>query len=227
MEPPKVAVTELDAVTFTLQAAVPVHAPDQLEKVLLAAGVSLSVTAVFGAKFAVQVPVEGLAQLIPAGVLVTVPEPAPAVATVKGMPPAKTAVTLAGAVSVMLHVLPVQLPVQSANEKLVAGAAVKVTAVFVAKPAPQVGGQLIPAGLLVTVPIPVSATVSPGLKVPVTLAAALTLQVLEVPVQPVQAPKKYPVAGLAVSVTAVPAAKLAVQVPGQLIPVGALVIVPF
>lgn len=167
------------------------HAPDQLAKVLLVAGVSVSVTAVLGTKFPVQVPVEGLVQLIPAGVLVTVPEPAPAVATVKGMPPAKTAVTVAGAVIVMLHApLPEQLPLQSANEKLVAGVSVKVTAVFGAKPALQVPGQLIPAGLLVTVPIPVSATVRPGLNVPVTLAAALTLQVLLVPVQPVHVPKK-------------------------------------
>jgi hypothetical protein len=196
IEPPKVAVTELAAVTVTLQAAVPVHAPDQLAKVLLVAGVSVSVTGVFGEKFAVQVPVEGVAQLIPAGLLVTVPEPPPAVATVKGMPPVKSAPTFVAAVSVRLHVLlPEQLPVQPPKEKLVAGASVKVTCVFRAKLAVQVvvvvGEQLIPAGLLLTVPTPTKATVSgtPAVKVALTLAAAfrVKLQVLvpeQLPPQP-------------------------------------------
>jgi hypothetical protein len=192
-EPPKVAVTELAAVTVTAQAAAPVQAPVQLAKVLPVAGVSVSVTAVLGEKFAVQVPVEGVAQLIPAGLLVTVPEPPPAVATVKGMPPLKSAPTVAAAVSVRLHAaLPEQLPVQLLKEKLVPGVSLKVTCVFGAKAAVQVvvvvGEQLIPAGLLVTVPSPTNATVSgtPAPNVALTLAAALRVK-LQVLV-PVQAP---------------------------------------
>jgi hypothetical protein len=75
---PKVAVTEDAAVTVTLQAATPVHAPDQPVKVLLVAGVSFSVTCVFCVKLAEHV----VGQLIPAGVLVTVPVPAPSSVTV-------------------------------------------------------------------------------------------------------------------------------------------------
>jgi len=41
-EPPKFAVTELAALKVTVQLAVPVQAPDQLEKVLLPVGLSLS-----------------------------------------------------------------------------------------------------------------------------------------------------------------------------------------
>ena len=74
----KVAVTESAAVTVMLQVAAPVHAPDQLAKVLFVPGVSLSVTGVFCGKFAEHV----VGQLIPAGVLVTVPVPAPDSVTV-------------------------------------------------------------------------------------------------------------------------------------------------
>jgi hypothetical protein len=62
----------------TLQVAAPVHAPDQPENVLLAPGVSFSATWVFCAKLAEHV----VGQLIPAGVLVTVPVPVPAAVTV-------------------------------------------------------------------------------------------------------------------------------------------------
>lgn len=87
-DPPKVAVTEVAAFRVTLQVVVPVHAPAQLTKVPPLEGVSVSVTAVPCAKvavhvFVVELPDElELEQLIPAGVLVTVPVPPPAVATV-------------------------------------------------------------------------------------------------------------------------------------------------
>jgi hypothetical protein len=74
----KVAVTESAAVTLTLQVAAPVHAPLQPAKALLVPGVSLSVTWLSGAKLAEHV----VGQLIPAGLLVTVPVPAPAMVTV-------------------------------------------------------------------------------------------------------------------------------------------------
>jgi hypothetical protein len=74
----KVAITELEALNVTLQLAVPVQAPPQPAKVLLAPGVSLSVIWVFCGKLAEQV----VGQLTPAGLLVTVPVPAPAMVTV-------------------------------------------------------------------------------------------------------------------------------------------------
>jgi hypothetical protein len=73
----KFAVTELAAVTVTLQAAAPVQAPDQPVKVLLVPGVSLRVTRVFCAKLAEH----AVGQLIPAGVLVMLPVPVPAIVT--------------------------------------------------------------------------------------------------------------------------------------------------
>ena len=69
----KVAVTEALAERVTLQAAVPVQAPDQPAKVTPELGAALSVTAVPLAKLAEQV----CPQLMPAGVLVMVPAPVP------------------------------------------------------------------------------------------------------------------------------------------------------
>src|SRR5207245_8323873 len=94
-----------------------------------------------------------------------------------------------------------------------AGAAVSVTAVPLAKLAVHVAPQVIPAGELVTVPLPVPAllTVSAKLgrlKVAVTVVAAeiVTVQT-PVPEQPppLQPLKVEPAAGAAVSVSAVPA----------------------
>ncbi len=73
----KVAVTDSAAVTVTLQLAAPVHAPDQLVKALFVPGVSLSVTLVFCGKVAEHI----VGQLIPAGLLVMVPVPVPAMVT--------------------------------------------------------------------------------------------------------------------------------------------------
>src|SRR5436309_11992923 len=90
-----------------------------------------------------------------------------------------------------------------------------------------------PAGALVTVPAPVPAletvSVKVGVKVAVTVVAALKVTVqVPVPVHPppLQPPKVEPAAGAAVSVTAVPLAKLAEQVTPQVMPAGALVTVP-
>ncbi len=96
--------------------------------------------------------------------------------------------------------------------------------------------QLIPAGVLATVPVPVPAKVTVNttpavvpLKLAETVAAAVivTVQVGVVPEQaPPQLEKTKFVPALAVSVTAVPCAKLALQVPGQLMPPDELVILP-
>jgi hypothetical protein len=73
-----VAVTELLAVKVKLHVPVPVQAPDQPANVEPEAAVAVSVTAVPLAKLAVHV----VGQLMPAGLLVTVPVPAPALCTV-------------------------------------------------------------------------------------------------------------------------------------------------
>jgi hypothetical protein len=70
----------------------------------------------------------------------------------------KVAVTEAAAVRVTAHVpVPLQAPDQPANVEPEAAVAVSVTAVPLAKLALQVVGQLMPEGLLVTVPVPVPA----------------------------------------------------------------------
>src|SRR2546426_10882393 len=85
--------------------------------------------------------------------------------------------------------------------------------------AAQVAPQVMPDGLLVTVPVPVPAlervSAKVGrLKVAVTVVAAETVTV-QVPVPehppPLQPLKVEPAAGAAVSVTAVPLVKLAAQ----------------
>ena len=140
-------------------------------------------------------------------------------------------------------IVTVQVPVPSQGPALqpakvepVAGVAVKVTAVPLAKLAEQVAPQLMPAGVLVTVPEPVPdlVTVSAKLfvdcaKLATTVVAAVMVRV-QVPVPshgPAPQPVKVePVAGVAVSVIAVPLAKLAEQVAPQLMPAGVLVTVP-
>src|SRR5437773_2486977 len=125
-------------------------------------------------------------------------------------------------------------PLQPLKVEPAAGAAVSVTAVPLAKLAAQVAPQVMPAGLLVTLPAPVPAleTVSVKIcrvKVAVTVVAALRVTVQapgpEQP-PPLQPLKVEPAAGAAVSVTAVPLVKLAVQVAPQVTPAGALVTAP-
>ena len=73
-----VAVTAEAAVRFTVQVPVPVQAPDQPANVELAPAAAVKVTDVPLAKLALHVD----PQLMPAGLLVTVPVPVPASATV-------------------------------------------------------------------------------------------------------------------------------------------------
>ena len=98
--------------------------------------------------------------------------------------------------------------------------------------APAAVEQLIPAGWLVTVPVPDPArdTVMPDPWVNVALAVAGPVIVsVQVPV-PEQLPphpvNKKPLAAVAVSVTSAPWAKFAEHVVGQLIPPELLVMVP-
>src|SRR5438094_475470 len=124
-------------------------------------------------------------------------------------------------------------PLQPLKVEPAAGAAVSVTAVPLVKLAAQVAPQVMPAGLLVTLPAPAPAletvSVKVGVKVAVTVVAAETVTTHDpVPEQPppLQPVKVEPTAGAAVSVTAVPLAKLAAQVAPQVMPAGELVTVP-
>ena len=74
----KVAVTEVADFRLTVHVPVPVHAPDQPVNVEPDLAVAVSLTDVPLGMLALQV----VPQLIPEGLLVTVPAPAPAMCTV-------------------------------------------------------------------------------------------------------------------------------------------------
>jgi hypothetical protein len=105
--------------------------------------------------------------------------------------------------------LPLQAPLQPMKLMPWVGVAVSVTGVPLVKLALHVDGQLIPAGLLTTVPLPVKLTAS--VKFNCTNVAAtdcaefiVTLQV-PVPLQALAQPLNFqPLAGVAVRVTCVP-----------------------
>jgi hypothetical protein len=233
----KVAVTCWLALSVTVQVElVPLQAPDQPANDEFVTGVSVSVTWVPTLKAALHV----VGQLIPAGLLDTVPAPVPARVTVSiGAFALNVAVTCSLELSVTVHVVLVPLqppPDQPSKDELAAGVSVSVTWVPTLKLALHVGAQLIPAGLLETVPTPVPAkrTFKTGgawalSKVAVTcsLALSFTVQVASVPVQPPAHPTKVePSAAAAVRVTAVPGPKLALHVCPQLIPDGLLLTLP-
>jgi hypothetical protein len=85
--------------------------------------------------------------------------PATSGLSVKLVPAVKVAVTVVAAFTVAIHVpVPEQpLPLQPVKVEPAAGVAVKVTAVPIVKGVEQVAPQEIPAGELVTVPVPVPA----------------------------------------------------------------------
>ena len=151
----KVAVTAAAAFIVTVQGPVPVQPPPlQPVNVDPAAGVAVRVTAVPLVNAAAHVA----PQETPAGALVTVPLPAPAVVSVSVKDwSAKVAETLCAALIVTEHVpVPVQPPpLQPVKVEPAAGAAVRETDAPVVKGAEHVAPQEMPAGLLVTVPVPV------------------------------------------------------------------------
>lgn len=123
-------------------------------------------------------------QLMPAGLLVTLPVPAPCLVTVSRCGDAVLdSEKLAAAVracdmdTTQVGREPAQEPLQPANVEPAAGVAVSVTEVPVVKLALQLVPQLIPAGVLVTVPPPVPwrSTVS----VWVVLVTALKVAVID------------------------------------------------
>lgn len=144
------------------------------------------------------------------------------------------AVTALAALMVTEQVpVPEQAPVHPVNVEPVPAAAVKVTTVPLLKLALQVPGQLMPAGLLLTVPLPVPASVTVSAKVTalnVAVTALAALMVTEQVPVPVQAPlhpaKVDPADAAAVRVTTVPLVKLALQVLGQVMPAGLLLTDP-
>jgi hypothetical protein len=143
-------------------------------------------------KVALHVP----GQLIPLGLLVTVPEPSGVSATCRVGFDANVAVTELATVKAIVQG-PVPLhpaPLQPANEEPELESAVSVTWVFVAKEALQAAaGQLIPLGLLVTVPGPLTLTVRTGMaaKVAVTeLAPVNAMTQLALPLHPPPQPEK-------------------------------------
>src|SRR3989442_2745996 len=108
-------------------------------------------------------------------------------------------------------------PVQPVKVEPAAGVAVSVTTVPLAKLAEQVAPQVMPAGELVTVPLPVPAGATVrvkvcGVKVAVTVVAAESV-ITQVPVPeqppPLQPLKVEPAAGAAGMRTAMPLPKLA------------------
>ena len=130
---------------------VPLHAPAHPAKVELLAGVAVSVTEVPGSKLALH----DCPQLMPEGVLATLPLPVPLKATANTGEALKLAITEVFCVSVTLQTpVPLQAPDHPAKKKLAAGDAVSVTWVPLEKLALQDWPQLMPAGLLLTVPPP-------------------------------------------------------------------------
>jgi hypothetical protein len=153
--PLKSAVTARAAPIVTLQVVPPpAHAPPHPTKPAPGLGVATSATELPLAKDAVQDdPHE-----IPAGAEATAPLPAAATVS-RNAGGVKVASTFLGpSITTAQGTIPEQAPPQPANVQPGAGAAVSVTVLPVAKPAAQAVPQSIPAGALVTLPLPVVAT---------------------------------------------------------------------
>src|SRR5581483_520223 len=150
-----VAVTAVPWPTVTLHGPMPEHAPDQPANWEFAPALAESVTFVPAPNFALQV----CPQLIPAGLLVTVPVPGPVSETESPVGAAKVAPTLTSELNVTVNApVPEQAADQPEKELFGPGVAVSVTEVPASKAALQVCPQSIPAGALVTVPEPLELT---------------------------------------------------------------------
>ncbi|KJU86611.1 hypothetical protein MBAV_001195 [Candidatus Magnetobacterium bavaricum] len=141
-------------------------------------------------------------------------------------------------------------PDQPLNVESTSAVAFRVTTVSFAYGAVHVKPQLIPAGVLSTVPLPTLRTVSiipaavPLVKVAVTVLTAVVLsddagivtlqcgsslplfEVVAPWSQPLQEPNVEPAAGLAINVTTVLAGYLAEHLSPQFIPAGVLITIP-
>ncbi len=129
---------------------------------------------------------------------------------------------------------PSQAPLQPSNTEPSCGFATRLIVVPAGTSREQLAeGQSIPAGTLVTAPVPVPVRVTPiesnGTKLAVTVVSALTARVqVSVPTHraELQPANELPVSGTAVRVTVVPWVTPAEQVAPQLMPAGLLVTVP-
>jgi hypothetical protein len=173
-----VAVTSVAPLTVTVQPAVPAQAPLQPAKVEPALAVAASVNGVPG----VTVSVQSAPQLMPAGALDTLPEPLPFRVTVKVTGAGvvlKVAVTAVAAFTVTVQpAVPAQAPPQPTNVEPAAGVAVSVNGVPGVTVSVQSLPQLMPAGVLDTVPAPVPLRVTvraTGADVAVPLTARETV----------------------------------------------------
>jgi hypothetical protein len=169
-----VAATDCVALIVTTQVPVPLHpAPLQPVNVEPLNAVAVKVTDVPLANEALQVA----PQVMPDGLLVTVPLPFPADVTVKVYICVKLALTACAALIVTTQV-PVPLhpaPLQPVNVEPLNAVAVKVTDVPLANEALQVVPQVIPVGLLVTVPSPLPTFVTVNVCVSVIFATKASL----------------------------------------------------
>lgn len=208
--------------------------PLQLPKMKPEAAVAERVTVLPPAKGALQA-VAPAPQLMPAGVLATVP--LPVTVTCNSGCWAKEAVTAWLEFKVSVQVLaPVQAPLQPVKTQVpsVGAWAVRVTCVPPENEAEQAVGQLMPAGLLWMAPVPFTVTervngpACCGAKLAVT-AWLLFIRMVQAP-EPEQAPlqpvKVKPAAGAALKATLEPAEKPALHVVPQLTPAGLLVTLP-
>jgi len=229
-----VAVTDLltSIVRLQVRAGLKVaQSPPQL-KVAPPVGAAVRVTGVPLVNVAEHTP----RQVIPAGLLVTVPAPVPPMETTRGIGGGLNVAVTDWVLETLQVPLPLQPPLQPTKVEPPVGVAVRVTGVVKLWPQlPLV--QMSPGGLLVTVPVPVPArltvTVKGGtgaLNVAVTewLAFVARVQVKAIPAvmqSTPQPPKAEPPVAFAVRLTP-PLGKLASQVPGQAITAGLLVTVP-
>jgi hypothetical protein len=128
--------------------------------------------------------------------------------------------------------VPTQAPLQPAKTDPDAAFAVRATTVPLANDLLHVVGQLMPAGLLVTVPVPLPAKVAVSGKTNLNVAVAdfdavIVTEQEPVPEQaPLQPVKMEPAVEFALRVTLVPSEKPRTHLPGQFIPVGLLVTDP-
>jgi hypothetical protein len=218
------------ALIVTVQLPVPVQAPLQPIKLRPWAGVAVNVTCVPPLKLALHV--EG--QLMPEGELDTFPLPVSLTLSVYWFW-ANVAVTASLSPSTIVNTqfwLPEQAWPQPLKAQPLAGVADNVTCVPGAKLALHVVGQLIPAGELATVPLPVTlieiATFCWNVAVTDSAAFIATVQP-PLPLQaPPQPPNDQPLEGVGVKVTCDPPVKLWLHTEkaGQLMPAGLLVTVP-
>ena len=195
VDTPKVAVTARAAVIVTVQLPAPTQLPPQPTKVEPEAGAAVKVTTVLMVNDAEHVAPHAM----PAGVLVTVPLPAPALVTVRAkVGTVKLAATVVAAFIVTTQVpVPVQPPpLQPVKVEPVAGEAVRVTWVPKLNEVEQVAPHVMPAGALPTVPVPVPDLFTVRAKDWTTKPAVTVVAALIVTTQapvPVQPPPVQPV----------------------------------